>query len=73
MENNLILTEELLELIEKKRFSAIKTKLIGMNSADIAVLFEELDRENLPKIFRLLPKELAAETFVEMDSDLQEL
>ncbi len=72
MENNLILTEELLELIEKRRFSAIKSKLIEMNSADIAVLFEELDRENLPKIFRLLPKELAAETFVEFDSELQE-
>ena len=39
----------------------------------IAYLFEELPNEILPKLFRLLPKELAAETFVEIDSSLQEL
>ncbi|MBQ2697679.1 MAG: magnesium transporter, partial [Clostridia bacterium] len=40
---------------------------------DIAVLFDDLDKSILPLLFRLLPKELAAETFVEMDSDAQEM
>ena len=45
-----------------------------MNPADIAAVFDELAREQrLPLLFRLLPKELAAETFVEMDTDAQEL
>jgi magnesium transporter len=44
-----------------------------MNAADIAALFEDLEPEMLPRLFRLLPKELAADTFVEMESDSQEL
>lgn len=32
-----------------------------------------IDEQRLPILFRILPKELAAETFVEMDSDEQEL
>ena len=44
-----------------------------MNAADIASLFEDISPEIIPLLFRLLPKELAAETFVEMDSNTQEL
>lgn len=44
-----------------------------MNPADIAAIFEELSSSSIPLIFRLLPKELAAETFVEMEADSQEL
>lgn len=44
-----------------------------MNPADIAAIFEELNDSSIPLIFRLLPKELAAETFVEMEADNQEL
>lgn len=73
MENYSIIQNTILSLIENKKFSSVKDILITMNSADIAVLFEDIDKDNLPKIFRLLPKELAAETFVEMESDQQEM
>ena len=44
-----------------------------MNPSDIASIFDELEEEHLPLLFRLLPKEQAAETFVEMDPEAQEL
>jgi magnesium transporter len=43
-----------------------------MNPADIAAVFSGVEPEKLPLLFRLLPKELAAESFVEMESDQQE-
>ncbi len=73
MENEITINNTLISLIEAKKYSSVKDVLITMNSADIATLFEELPQEILPKIFRLLPKELAADTFVEMDTDLQQL
>lgn len=73
MENKITIEQTLLSLIELKKFGTIKEILVTMNSVDIAALFNELPVESLPKLFRLLPKELAAETFVKMDSDLQEL
>ncbi len=60
-------------LLDGKRYSTLKDVLGTMNGADIAAVFEDLGEEKLPLLFRLLPKELAAETFVEMNSDLQEL
>ena len=44
-----------------------------MNPVDIAMVFEDLQSEKTALLFRLLPKETAAETFVEMDEDTQEL
>ena len=60
-------------LLEDKKYSTIKDVLITMNPADIAAIFEDVDEERLPLLFRLLPKELAAETFVEMEPEQQEI
>ncbi len=60
-------------LLESKKYSTLRDILVTMNPADIAALFDDLAENTLPLLFRLLPKELAAETFVEMDSDSQEL
>ncbi|MCQ2561112.1 MAG: magnesium transporter [Clostridia bacterium] len=60
-------------LLEEKKYSTIKDVLITMNPSDVAEIFEDVDEELLPLLFRLLPKELAAETFVEMDPDQQEI
>lgn len=57
----------------KKNNATLKDILITMNAVDIAALFSEIPAEKLPLLFRLLPKELAADTFVEMDSDAQQL
>ncbi len=60
-------------LIESKKYGTLRDILVTMNAADIAALFEDLEPEMLPRLFRLLPKELAADTFVEMESDSQEM
>lgn len=73
MEKIIEIKDILLPLIEEKKFSAVKAKIMEMNCADIAGLFNEMPVEIIPRIFRLLPKESAADTFVEMESDLQEL
>jgi len=65
------LDEKILELLEEKRYPDIKSILCKMNSADIAALFEDLNMVRIPLLFRLLPKVLAAETFVEMEPGAQ--
>lgn len=66
------LIEKALELLESKRFSELKGLLEEQNPVDINDIIDELNDEKSVLIYRLLPKELAAEVFVEMDSDKQE-
>lgn len=66
------LIEKALELIENKKFAELKSLLEEENPADINDIFEELNDQQSILVYRLLPKELAAEVFVEMDSDKQE-
>ena len=65
--------QQIEELVAEKKFGTARSLLETMNAPDIALLFGEIPREELPILFRILPKELAAETFVEMDADEQEL
>lgn len=67
------ITETIKVLLEEKKFRTLRDILTTMNSADLAALFEELQDEKITFLFRMLPKELAAETFVEMDEDTQEM
>ena len=60
-------------LLEQKKYVTIRDVFSTMQAADIAALFDALDDSKLPLLFRLLPKDLAAETFVEMDEEAQEL
>ena len=66
------LIEQALELLENKKFSELRSLLEEQNPADINDVIDELSDEKSVLIYRLLPKELAAEVFVEMDSDKQE-
>ena len=68
-----IVTKALLKMLEEKKYAALRDILLVMNPADIAALFDDIEPERIPLLFRLLPKEQAAETFVEMESDAQEL
>lgn len=70
--NGLTIVEEALELLEQKKFAALRTLLEEQNPADINDIIDELSDEKSFVIYRLLPKELAAEVFVEMDTDKQE-
>ncbi len=65
--------EEILELIEGKKYARLREILSDMNPADIALILEDVPERELPVIFRILPKEPAAEVFVEMDSEMQQL
>lgn len=69
---NVTLTETIRVLVEEKKFNTLRDILTTMKPYDIAAIFEELQDEKTPILFRILPKELAAETFVEMDDETQE-
>ena len=74
MAEHFVAVEDTLRLLlEKKRYTSLKDILATMNGADIASVLNELEPEKIPLLFRLLPKELAAEAFVEMEPDQQEL
>ena len=69
--------EELLkkieDLIQRKQYTQLRDLLLPMEAQDISRLCEDMDEKTLPLVFRLLPKEQAAEVFVELDSDQQEM
>jgi len=68
-----IVETALLKMLEEKKYATLRDILVTMNPADIAAIFTGIEEQKLPLLFRLLPKELAAETFVEMEPDEQEL
>ena len=68
-----LLEKAILKMVEDKKYSTLRDILVTMNPADIAGIFNSLDDKRIPLMFRLLPKELAAETFVEMEPEDQEL
>ena len=68
-----IVEKALISLLEGKKYATLRDILVTMNPSDIAAVFDSLEDQKIPLLFRLLPKELAAETFVEMEPDAQEL
>lgn len=63
--------DKILELLENKDFPQLGNLLKDMNPADVAEPFEDLPREKMALVFRLLPKELAADAFAYMNPDEQ--
>ena len=51
-------------LLEEKKYMTLRDILVTMNPSDVAALFEALPEDRLPLLFRLLPKEQAAETYL---------
>ena len=68
-----ILEKALVTMLEEKKYPTLRDILITMNPSDVAGLFSGLEEKQIPLLFRLLPKEQAAETFVEMEPDAQAL
>lgn len=65
--------DQLLELVEQKKFRSLKQVLAEMNEVDIAEFLDELGAEQQAVVFRLLPKDMAAEVFTYLeDSEDQE-
>ena len=65
--------ERIEEMLRQKQYAQLRDLLLPLEAADIALVMMESEDSVLPLVFRLLPKELAAEVFVELDSDLQEM
>ncbi len=61
------------ELVDTNEYSKLKKEIIELDEADIAEILEDLDEKSLVKVFRLLPKNIAAETFSELEIDYQQL
>ena len=68
-----VITGTIESLLENKKYSSLRDVLSTMNEADIAAMFEEIPDDSIPLLFRLLPKDLAADTFALMETDSQEL
>ena len=71
--NENALSQMLTMLIDGKKYASVRDVFETMHAADIAAVLEECEKEVVPLLFRLLPKELAAETFVEMEEDKQQM
>lgn len=64
--------DEITKLLEEKKYNVLKEKMKEINSADIPPLLEELDKESVVKLFRILPKEQAGEAFSYMEPYMKE-
>ena len=67
------LLEQVEALVKSKSYAALRDLFLPLEPADIAILLEESDTSYMPLMYRLLSKELAAEVFVELESDSQEM
>ncbi len=78
MQKEIEQTKELIaDLLDSRNYTELKRQLWDLHPADAAAIFEDLfeemaDKKNLLVLFRLLPKDLAAETFSFMNSEMQE-
>lgn len=66
------MTEKIKELISEKHYIEVRKLLEDMNPADISILFSEFSDELLPILFRILPKDIATDVFVEMSVNDQQ-
>ena len=64
--------DKVLELIEENKLTAARKEMLEMNVVDIGQLLEEVPQAKMLRLFRMLPKETAAETFSFMNKDSQQ-
>ena len=68
-----IVEKAIITMLEDKKYAALRDILATMNPVDVAEVFSELEERQILLLFRLLPKELAAESFAEMEPENQEI
>ncbi|MBO4890936.1 MAG: magnesium transporter [Lachnospiraceae bacterium] len=64
--------EEILKLVEEKQYTRVRQELVEWNEADIASVLEELPHEEQIKIFRILPKAIAADVFAFLPVEIEQ-
>lgn len=72
MNEEMLHIEEIEDMLSEKRYKELKAELMRIHPVDMAEIMEELDTRQMVSVFRLLGKEEAADTFTEMNSDMQE-
>lgn len=63
--------QDIIDMIEQKKYKALKDTISAINPYDLGEILEDLSEKSILLLFRLLPKDLAADTFIEMDIDQQ--
>ena len=66
------LQEYIIELLNQKKYAKVHSLLLEMNAIDVAEFLGEIPEEQMLYLFRLLPKDISAEIFSNLDSDMQE-
>ncbi|MBN2558519.1 MAG: magnesium transporter, partial [Clostridia bacterium] len=66
------LKEHIIELLDQKQFAQVHKLILEMNAIDIAEVLSEISGEQGLYLFRIMPKDLAAEVFSNLDPDMQE-
>ena len=72
-ETNVLGFEELQELLLQKKYAEFIKEIDQYNPVDSADLLSQFPEDQVSRVFRLFKKDIAAEVFAELDSDLQEL
>ena len=72
MKNGTISLEQIIDLLEQKKYSELHALISYAEPQDIAEFFENLTKEQYPVLFRILSKEMATEVFVELGADQQQ-
>ena len=67
------LFERITELFEEGNYPKIRAVISELEPYDLAMICEELEEKRLPVFFRMMAKDVAAECFSNMSSELQEL
>lgn len=66
------LSDRVKEMLQERQFRDLQRALSSLAPQDVALVSEQLEERELMLLYRLLPKETAAEVFVEMSPDHQE-
>lgn len=64
--------EQFRNLLKNKKYAAVRGLAQDMNVFDVAKAMEEMEDEDMLKMFRLFPKELAADVFAQLEDDSQQ-
>ncbi len=71
MEENTIM-DVIRELLESKQYTKLRQTFAEMNTADIAAIMDDMENEDSLKMFRILPKDMAADVFADLEIEDQQ-
>ena len=60
------------ELLEQKQYTRLRQEVADMNVADVAAVMDEMEDEESLRIFRILPKGIAADVFANLEIEVQQ-